>query len=68
MNTIAPELDLMSTGKLAELLQASPNRIERACEQAHIEPAIRLNGLNYYRDADVEAIRGQLSLRKESSR
>ncbi len=60
MKTIAPERDLLSTGKLAELLQESPGSIERACEQAKVKPVLRLNGLSYFRDSDVAAIRRQL--------
>ena len=66
MQTIDPEDDLFSTGKLAEMLQASPNRIERAAERAGIRPGLRLNGVMYYTDLAVEPIRRQLKSKRKA--
>ncbi len=63
MKTIERERDLLSTGKLCELLQATPNRIERAAELAGVSATLRLNGLSYWDDAGVEAIRSKLAER-----
>jgi hypothetical protein len=61
MLTVAPENDLLSLGKLCELLQASPNRIARAAELARVKPTFQLNGVAYFADPAVDAIREQLA-------
>jgi hypothetical protein len=61
MPTIAPETDLLSLGKLCELLQASPSQLERACARTGTRPALRLNGVPYYTDAALAVIGRQLA-------
>jgi len=58
--TITPDKDLSSIGKLCVLLHSTPNQIARACEVASIMPRLRLNGCNYYADADIDLIRAAL--------
>ena len=66
MKTIDPNSDMSSLGKLAEILQASPNRIERAAERAGIRPGLRLNGVVYYTDLAIDPIRRQLKSKKRA--
>jgi hypothetical protein len=60
MLAINAQLDLLSIGKLAELLQRSPRRIEQAAIAASVPPALRLNMIPYFAEADVDKIREQL--------
>ena len=52
--------DLLSLGRLAELLQTSPAQIERAAEAAGVEVPLRLDGRIFFRDADVGRLREAL--------
>ena len=64
MIQVAPENDLLSAGKVCELLQVTPRKLERAAAKAAVMPALRLNSVDYFTDADVGAIRKQLSGQK----
>ena len=64
MRTIDPEHDLLSIGKLCELLQASPNQIERAAQRGGVRPSLRLNGVPYFADLALDPIRRNLRKRK----
>jgi len=55
------ERDLLSIGRVAELLQASPREIERAAEVAGIEVALRIDGRPYFLDSNVARLRSVLS-------
>jgi hypothetical protein len=57
MTTIDPNRDLVSLGKLAELLQSPVSKVNRAAAKAGVQPALRLNGVCYYTETDVERIR-----------
>lgn len=67
MVSLIPEVDLLSIGKLAEVLQASPARIEVAAERAGVRVSLRLNGVPYFNDADVDEIRDHLPPRTTRS-
>lgn len=56
MKTITPDRDLLSIGKLCELNQCTPNRIERAAEHTGAAPALRLNGATYWDSTAAEKI------------
>ena len=60
MPAVKPENDLLSVGKLAELLQATPARIAIAADAAGVAPKFRLNGVGYFASEDVERIRERL--------
>jgi len=60
MVSLIPEVDLLSIGKMAEVLQASPARIEVAAERAGVRVSLRLNGVKYYADRDIDDIRDHL--------
>lgn len=60
MMSIAPDSDLLSVGKICELLQASPAQIERAAIKAGVQVALRLNSVPYFHDSDLAAIRDHL--------
>ena len=60
MDAITLDNDLYSLGKLVEILQASPGLIRRAAEVAGIIPTLRLNGVAYFSNADIDAIREKL--------
>jgi hypothetical protein len=63
--TVTPEHDLLSIGKLCEVLQSSPGAVERAAAKARVVPALRLNGVIYFSDSQVSAIRERLRIKKE---
>lgn len=50
--------DLLSIGKLAEVLQRGPGEIQTALAELGIEPALRLNDLAYYSRDVVNRLRG----------
>jgi hypothetical protein len=58
-----PQADLISVGKLAEILQASPRVIEQAAQAAGVMPSLRLNGILYFADGDTASIRAKLDAR-----
>ena len=64
MKTIDPGKDLLSIGKLCELLKASPNQIERAAGRAGVRPVLRLNSISYFTDSDIDKIRRHLRKQK----
>ena len=49
--------DLLSLGKVAELTQEAPGRLQRALDRLGIEPALILNDVAYYvREASGKAL------------
>ena len=58
---LATDQDLLSVGRLSELLQASPAEIERAAEAAGVEVALRLDGRPFFSDANVARLRRVLT-------
>jgi len=57
MINVTPDRDLLSVGRLSELLQASPGQIEHAAEVAGVAISLRIDGRPYYCDAHVRSIR-----------
>lgn len=55
-----PTTQLLSTGKVAELLKVSPNKLKKAIQQLQIEPdAVKCN-CNYYSLETIEKIKKAL--------
>jgi hypothetical protein len=60
MKTSSPQ-SIHSIGHACQLLQAMPTAIRDAAEALKIEPAIRINGIPHYVEADLERIRKHLA-------
>ena len=50
--------DLVSTGKLAEITQRSPQEIERALDSLDIQATLRLNDVDHFDRGVVNRLRG----------
>ena len=50
--------DLLSLGKLAELVQESPRRIQEALDALGIEPELRLNDVDHFGRDVLNQLRG----------
>ena len=55
---------IVSIGKAAELLQAGMVRIRNTAADLAIRPALTINGIDHYDEADVERIGDKLRERK----
>jgi hypothetical protein len=54
--TLAPP-DLLSTGRLCEILQVGPNELRRRLDAMRLSPALFLNGIPYYEASVIQALR-----------
>lgn len=59
MMTANPQHDLLSLGKVCELLQQTPRQIELAAQRAGIVPDWRINSVPHFNAEQVEAIAQQ---------
>lgn len=55
---------IVSLAKLCEIAQAGPDRIRAAADSLRIRPALSINGIPHYDEADVPRIAKHLSRRK----
>lgn len=62
MSTITTSI--VSIGKSAELLQAGMVRIRNTAAELGIRPALTINGIDHYDEADVERIGERIRERK----
>jgi uncharacterized protein YcbX len=53
--------NVVTTGKLCELLQAGPGQVKAAAEAAHVRPVLVVNGRAHFDEEDVPRIRAALS-------
>ncbi|WP_428304847.1 hypothetical protein [Lacipirellula sp.] len=53
---------IISIGQAAQLLQAMPSRISAAAVELCIEPAMRINCIDHFAEADLERIAEHLRL------
>ena len=60
MSTPNSTPDLLSTGRMAEILQAAPSRIDAAARRAGARPLLCLDGRRFYDGAALEGIRAEL--------
>ncbi len=47
---------IVSIGKACSLIQLTPQRIRQAAEALHVLPAIRINGVDHFDEADLERL------------
>lgn len=55
---------IRSIGNAAVLLQADTRRIAAAAAALHIKPALILNGVDHFKETDLEKIRRRLQAAK----
>lgn len=55
---------IRSIGNAAVLLQADTRRIAAVAAALHISPAMRINGVDHFKESDLEKIRRKLALAK----
>ena len=59
---------ISSIGRAAALLQAMPNRIRAAADKLGIKPAVRINDIEHFDDADLQRIREHLAAKGKASK
>lgn len=59
---------IISIGKACSLIQAMPERIRGAADALGIEPAMRINNIDHYTEADLQRIADSLRAQKTNKR
>jgi hypothetical protein len=58
--TMSKTTNVVTTGKLCELLQAGPGQVKAAADAAGVKPVLVVNGRSHYDESDIERIRAAL--------